>query len=138
MSDHRDIVRAQLRIDEGVRAKPYRDSVGKLTIGVGRNLDDVGLRPDEIALCLENDIAAAEADARVLFEGFDRLSANRRAVLVNMAFNLGRDRLAGFKKFRAAVDARHYALAAEEMLDSRWAQQVGIRAIRLSHQMKEG
>jgi lysozyme len=138
VTDHRDIVRAQLRIDEDVRAKPYRDSVGKLTIGVGRNLDDVGLRPDEIALCLENDIAEAEADARVLFPGFDGLSANRRAVLVNMAFNLGRQRLAGFARFRAAVEARNFSVAAAEMLDSRWAEQVGIRARRLAQQMIEG
>lgn len=53
---YRDILRPQLRIDEGVREFPYTDTVGKLSIGVGRNLDDVGLRPDEIALMLENDI----------------------------------------------------------------------------------
>lgn len=135
---HRDIVRAQLRIDEDVRLKPYRDSVGKLTIGVGRNLDDKGLRPDEVNLMLDNDIIEAEADCRVLFENFDGLSDNRKAVLVNMAFNLGRTRLLDFKNFRAAVNARNYMVAAEEMLNSKWASQVGMRAVRLSTQMRDG
>lgn len=135
---HRDIVRAQLRIDEDVRTKPYRDSVGKLSIGVGRNLDDVGLSTDEINYLLENDITRAETDCVKLFANFDTLSDNRRAVLVNMGFNLGRDRLAGFKKFRAAVEACDFDRAAKEMLDSRWASQVGMRALRLAKQMKEG
>lgn len=138
MTTHRDIVRAQLRIDEGVIPKPYTDTEGVLTIGIGRNLQDKGLRPDEMALMLENDIADAERDARVLFPSFDSLSINRRAVLVNMAFNLGRDRLAGFKNFRAAVEAGDYKRAADEMLDSKWARQVGLRAMRLSQQMREG
>jgi lysozyme len=134
----RDIVRAQLRIDENTRAKPYRDSQGILSIGVGRNLEDKGLRPDEIALMLDNDIAEAEADCMVLFDGYERLSAARQAVLLNMAFNLGRTRLAGFQRFRRAVGVRDYEGAAYEMLDSAWAKQVGMRAIRLSNQMREG
>lgn len=135
---HRDIVRAQLRIDEGSRPLPYKDSEGILTIGVGRNLEHVGLRPDEIEYLLNNDITVAETAARVLFENFDGLSDNRRAVLVNMAFNLGQARLAGFKNFRSAVNARNYTQAAEEMLNSKWAQQVGVRATRLAKQMVEG
>ena len=135
---HLDIVRAQLRIDEGVRDKPYRDSVGKLTIGVGRNLDDKGLSPYEINVLLGNDITEAEADAKALFPCFDRLSDNRKAVLVNMSFNLGRSRLSEFKRFIAAVEAGAWEQAAAEALDSRWAEQVGIRAKRLAQQMREG
>ena len=135
---HRDIVRAQLRIDEGTRDKPYKDSEGILTIGVGRNLEHVGLRHDEIELMLENDITVAEGDAKVLFQSFPLLSDNRKAVLVNMAFNLGRQRLAAFQRFRAAVEAEEWERAAAEMLDSRWAEQVGIRAKRLAQQMMEG
>lgn len=133
----REILRAQLRIDEGVRAKPYRDTVGKLSIGVGRNLDDVGLRPDEIAYLLENDIVEAEQVARRLFPSLPRLSVTRRAVLCNMAFNLG-GRLATFKRLRAAVAAKDFEKAAAEMLRSAWAKQVGARAVRLSNMMKKG
>ena len=138
---HRDIVRAQLRVDEGTVEHAYTDSEGYLTIGVGRLIDKrIGghLRPDEIALLLENDIDRAEADAKVLFPGFERLSDARKAVVVNMAFNLGRVRLAGFRRFRAAVKAGAWEQASAEMLDSRWAEQVGQRAQRLSEQMKEG
>ena len=134
----REIVRAQLRIDEAVRAKPYRDTVGKLTIGVGRNLDDVGLHPDEIALMLDNDIGEAEQGCGTLFSSYEMLSDNRKAVLLNMAFNLGRERLGHFLKFRAAVDRGDFETAAKEMLDSTWATQVGIRAQRLAKQMREG
>lgn len=138
---HRDIVRAQLRIDEGTVDHAYLDSEGYWTIGVGRLIDKRRggkLRPDEIDLMLENDIIAHEADARVLFPSFDTLSANRRAVLVNMAFNLGRERLAGFAHFRAAIRDGAFERAAEEMLDSKWATQVGVRAQRLAKQMREG
>ena len=138
---HRDIVRAQLRIDEGEVPHAYPDSEGYWTIGVGRMIDKrLGgrLRPDEIALMLENDIRDAEEDAKTLFPGFLALSDARKAVLVNMAFNLGRDRLAAFQRFRGAVEAQEWERAAAEMLDSRWATQVGIRAQRLAKQMKEG
>ena len=135
---HREIVRAQLKLDEGVKAKPYKDTVGKLTVGVGRNLDDVGLRTDEINYLLDNDIQQAEADAKTLFTNFDALSDARKAVLVNMSFNLGLSRLSGFKNFKAAVEAGAFEQAAVEMLSSKWAEQVGARATRLAKAMREG
>lgn len=139
MSCHgRGAARAQLKIDEGVARWPYKDTVGKVTIGVGRNLTDKGLRSDEIELLLEHDLDDAEADARALFPGFDQLSELRQAALVNMAFNLGRDRLAGFAQVRAAVEAGDFNRAAAEMLDSKWARQVGARAQRLARAMREG
>lgn len=133
-----DIVREQLKRDEGVKHKPYRCTAGKLTIGVGRNLDDVGLSSDEISLLLENDIKRAEVDARDLFPSFDRLSDNRKAVLVNMAFNLGRDRLSKFRKLRRAVEAEDFDNAYVEMVSSMWADQVGHRATRLANLMRTG
>jgi lysozyme len=133
-----DIVRAQLKVDENIKSKPYRDTVGKWTIGVGRNLDDVGLRPKEIDLLLENDIEEAESTARTLFPTFDSLSDARKAVLVNMSFNLGLHRLAGFVRFREAVANGQFEAASRHMLDSGWASQVGNRAVRLAKQMKDG
>lgn len=128
----REILRPQLRIDEGVRSKPYKDTVGKTTIGCGRNLDDKGVRPDEIALMLENDINDAEADARALVPNFGELSEARQAVVCNMAFNLGRARLAQFKQTLRAIAEERWADAAQGMRRSRWAQQVGERAERLA------
>lgn len=132
--------REQLRIDEGVRKKPYQDTKGKLTAGVGRNLDDVGLRGDEIDLMLDNDIAQAVRDAEQYLGKavFDALSDDRQRVLLNMAFNLGFTKLSGFKQFRAALIARDYTRAAAEMMDSAWSKQVGQRAIRLKNRMIQG
>lgn len=135
---YHDIVKGQLRVDEGWRNKPYRDTVGKLTVGCGRNLDDVGLRDDEIAYLLENDIRVAENDARTLFVDFEYLSDNRKAVLINMALNLGKTRLSGFQRVISAVGQGDWTGAAKEMLQSRWAAQVGQRAQRLANMMREG
>lgn len=134
---YRDIAKAQLRLDEGCKAKPYRDTVGKLTAGIGRNLDDVGLRDNEIALMLENDVQDAERVARGLVPGFDKLGENRKAVLLNMAFNLG-PRLGAFVETLRHVNAGEFDKAADSMLDSLWAKQVGARADRLAKMMKEG
>jgi lysozyme len=133
-----DIVRAQLKVDEGVRVKPYRDTVGKISIGVGRNLDDVGLSSAEVEMLLDNDIASAENTARTLFPTFDSLSDARKAVLVNLAFNMGQARLSGFIKLRKAVEAGNFDAAAREMENSGWYSQVGKRAVRLANQMRIG
>ena len=133
-----DILHAQLPIDEGLRKFPYMDTVGKITIGVGRNLSDVGLHDGEIALLLDNDLNAAESAAVELFPNFDQLSDARKAVVINMAFNLGKAGLAAFQNtIRNVVDGR-WNDAATAMLQSKWAQQVGARAQRLATAMKEG
>lgn len=131
-------LQSQLSIDEGNKSKPYTDTVGKLTIGVGRNLTDRGLSADEVNYLLSNDINISTQDAKKLVPGFDNLDDVRQEVLVNMAFNLGLDRLRGFKKFLSAVNSGDFAKASVEMLDSVWAKQVGARAIRLSNAMRTG
>lgn len=135
---YRDIAKAQLKVDEGVRTKVYKDSLGIESIGVGRNLRDKGLSMLEIDFLLENDLNDAERDARALVRTFDKLSEARKAVLLNMSVNLGRSRLAGFKRFLEAVHAEAWEQAAVEMLDSRWAEQTGDRAVRLANKMRQG
>ena len=122
---------------EGKRNKPYTDSVGKLTIGIGRNLDDKGLSDDEIFHLLNNDIADAIEDVRHCFSCYDQISEARKMVLVSMAFNLGRTRLAKFVRFIGAVHLGRWEEAAEEMLDSAWAKQVGDRAVTLATMMRD-
>jgi lysozyme len=134
----KDTLRAQLVQDEGLKLKVYRCPAGKLTIGVGRNLEDRGISKAEAMLLLENDIEQAEEDARELFPTFESLSDARKAVLCNMALNLGRDRLAGFKRLRAAVADGDFVRAAAEMESSAWFAQVKGRAVRLCRMMKEG
>jgi lysozyme len=129
----------QLQRHEGFRSHPYRCSAGRLTIGYGRNLDDRGISEDEAKCLLRNDIDHAMVDASSYAgDSWSRLNAARRAVLANMAFNLGLSRLGGFVRLRERLAASDYQGAAEEMLNSVWARQVGARARELAEQMRTG
>lgn len=131
-------LKAELTRDEGYRKLPYKDTVGKLTIGVGRNLDDVGLSAPEIDILLTNDIKRVASELSAAFPWFDGLPDARQRVLANMCFNLGITRLRGFKKTLAAMQSGDVETAAREMLDSTWAKQVGTRAHRLAAQWRAG
>lgn len=130
----------QLGIDEGRRKKLYKDTANppKWTVGVGRNIEDRGLRDDEIDLMLSNDIEEAVGIAHSLVPQFDKLGDVRQEVLVNMAFNMGMPKLSGFKRFFAALSDHNYSQAADEMKDSAWYRQVGDRAVRLVYAMRFG
>jgi lysozyme len=129
---------AELKRDEGVRLKPYTDTVGKLTIGVGRNLTDVGISDDECTALLQNDIAKVLAQLDRSLPWWRKLDPVRQRVLVNMAFNMGMTGLLTFKNTLAAVQSGSYAAAAAGMLASKWATQVGARAERLADMMRTG
>jgi lysozyme len=138
VSAQMDALISELRRDEGVRLKPYRCTAGKLTIGVGRNLDDVGITPEEADHLLRNDVArvCADLDARLpWWRGLDEV---RQRVLVNMGFNLGIAGLLGFKNTLRSVETGDYLGAAQGMLSSKWAHQVGPRAERLALMMRDG
>lgn len=132
-----DALTKQLIIDEGMRLKPYRDTVGKLTIGVGRNLDDNGISEDEALVMLKNDIDQA-FDELSQFDWFNSLKPVKQDALVNMCFNLGLPRLLSFKRMIAALEAGDYQTAADEALDSKWAVQVGERANRIAEVIRNG
>jgi len=123
---------------EGLRLKPYRCTAGKLTIGVGRNLDDRGLSPDEALYLLRNDIEISRTELSGAFPWFAKLDPVRQAVLIDMHVNLGLIRLKGFRNTLALIGVGKYEAAAVEMLNSKWAQQVGNRARRLSGMMVTG
>lgn len=135
--DHAQLVR-ELERDEDRRTHLYTDTTGHVSIGVGRNLTTKGLRPDEIDLCLSNDIAEAVADLDRNFPSWRTLDPVRQRVLLNMVFNLGWPKLAGFKRMLAALRARDWKTAADEMMASKWALQVGERAVRLDAVMRTG
>ncbi|MGH8622269.1 MAG: glycoside hydrolase family protein [Burkholderiales bacterium] len=123
---------------EGLRLKPYRDTRDKLTIGVGRNLDDVGITRAEALMLLNNDIATVRNEVERAFQWFSSLNAVRKAVVLDMVFNLGLPKFRQFEKTIAAIKAKNWEKAAREMLDSRWARQVGVRAKELAAMMKRG
>ncbi len=122
---------AQLRQDEGFRRFPYLDTKGISTIGYGRNLRAEGISPDEARVLLENDVQRVE-EHLYTFPWWDGLSVARRAVLINMAVNMGVDGLLQFREMIAALQTGDYNAAAEAMLNSVWARQVGDRAVRLA------
>lgn len=125
----------QLAKHEGLRLKPYMDSVGKLTIGYGRNLEDNGISKHEALTLLRNDIATAQQELSH-YRWWRQLDQGRQDVITNMAFNMGLPRLLTFKRMIAAIEQGNYTKAADEMLDSKWAVQVGNRAVELAMQMK--
>ena len=129
---------AQLNVDEGRRARIYLDTVGKWTGGVGRNLSDRDFSDDEIDLMLQNDIKGVEQDLDRRLPWWRQMSDARQNVLANMCFNLGIDRLLGFVNTLMLMRAGRYDAAAAEMLNSKWANQVGARAIRLAATMRKG
>lgn len=133
-----NLLKAELERDEGLRLKPYRDSVGKLTIGIGRNLDDVGISQKEAEFLLDNDLTRTLARLDASLPKWRELDTVRQRVVANMAFNLGVGKLFEFKKMLAALDKKDYAEAAIQMLDSTWATQVGERAQRLAKMMRDG
>lgn len=116
---------------------PYADVVQKMTIGYGHNLEDKGIPADVALELLKVDILDAIEDVRHCFSCYDQLSRPRQLVLISMAYNLGRDRLMKFQRFIGAVHRGDWHDAADEMLDSKWAPQVGSRAIVLSQMMRE-
>jgi len=128
----------QIILHEGKRSKPYKDTVGKLTIGVGRNLDDVGLFDDEIELLLINDLKRFERSLDKSLPWWRDLDEVRQRVILDMCFNMGLNGLLGFKNTLAKIKAHDWAGARRGMLQSKWAKQVGARAIRLADMMLTG
>lgn len=124
--------------DEGFRQFPYTCTAGALTVAYGRNLDAKGISRAEADILLRNDIVDAQADLERVFPVASRLSDNRYRALVNMMFNLGAERFMQFRKMRAAIERGDFEAAADEMVDSRWARQVGARAERLEDLMRRG
>lgn len=130
-------LKAMLRQHEGVRERPYRDVIGRITVGVGRNLDDKPLKPIEIDFMLNGDMADALADCN-RFAWYSALSDGRQLAIADMMFNLGATRFAEFAKLIDAIQSGDYDRAADEMLHSRWAFQVGQRARDLADMMRAG
>lgn len=127
----------QIILDEGLELKPYACTAGKLTIGVGRNLEDVGITESEAMFLLGNDIARVEDELKQ-FPWYALLNEVRKDAMINMCFNLGINRFKGFKRMIVALESSDYTTAAIEMLDSKWARQVKGRAVRLADEVRDG
>ena len=135
---NRDRLIDQLRLHEGVEKTVYDDSEGIPTIGVGRNLRDRGLSDDEIDYLLSNDIDIVVRELDNVMPWWKDLDEVRQRVLCDLVFNLGMPRFSGFKKSISYMKQQMWDQAANELLDSKWARQVGRRAERLSEMMRTG
>ena len=145
MDDNTDKLIKQIKRHEGNvmnngKHEPYEDHLGYLTIGYGRLIDPEikgGISESEAEMLLMNDLVAF-MDAAKFYSWYDSLDDVRKAVIVNMLFNLGQPRFNKFVAMHEALKAQNYATAAAEMLDSRWAKQVKGRAKELAEQMRTG
>ena len=158
MKYDRDELVKMIAIHEGIVLNVYQDHLGIDTVGIGRNLEDRGITDGELSyinktmddiyegglteeeayyLCM-NDIAIVEKELLANKPIVNQLNDVRQMVLIDMAFNMGVPRLMQFKNMWMAIEKVNYPLACLEMLDSKWANQVGKRAVRLSEAMKNG
>lgn len=126
-----------LKVDEGFRSKPYLCTAGANTIGFGRNLDALGISEEEAEHMLRNDVARVEHELDKAYPWWVKCPGSVRRGITNMAFNLGISRLGGFKRMIACLQAGDYRGASVAALDSKWADQVGDRAVRIAAQFAE-
>ena len=130
-----------LRLHEGVETHAYKCTADKITIGVGRNIDPaggIGLTDDEIDYLLSGDVKRVQVELINTFTWFSELDEVRKDAMTDICFNIGLPRLLQFEKSLAAMSIGDYDRAADEFLDSRWANQVGARAITITDMIRSG
>ena len=123
---------------EGIRLKPYKDTMGLITIGVGRCLDTKGITQEEAYYLLRNDISEAIEGLQDTLPWFNQLDDARQDALTDMAFNLGITGLLKFKNMLSAIERKDWNTAHNEALNSTWARQVGPRAIEIANILLKG
>ena len=141
IDEHDPILLASVKKHEGWRPYAYRDSLGYLTIGYGRLIDQQkggGITEQEGEMLLSNDLAGSVNSAPLFVKNYHELSENRQRVVIEMIFNLGSGGFAKFKNTIAAIERGDYEAAAKGMLSSLWAKQVKGRAKTLAEMMKQG
>ena len=128
----------QLIVHEGLVLNSYECTAGKVTIGVGRNLEDNGISKEEAMYLLENDIARIAGTLYRTFDWFKDLSESRKEAVINMVFNMGLGNFQKFKKTISYIERGEFELAGAEALNSRWAEQVGDRSLEICQMISSG
>jgi len=144
---NKDRLREELAEDEGCKYEIYLDHLGLPTFGIGALIKEhdpeygqpVGtpVSEERVRQRFNLDIAVTIEDCGRLYPDFDDLPEEAQLVIANMCFNLGYPRLSKFKGMKAGVDDRDWERAADEMVDSRWHDQVPNRAKRLVKRMRD-
>lgn len=134
----RQKLRSLLLQNESYKQYPYSDTTGHLTIGIGRNLSDRGISQAEAFALLDDDVLYFSSKLSQLCEYFDGLDDNRKIAVIDMCFNVGVNSFLSFHDFHDAMARHDYVAASNAMLDSRWAAQVGQRAVTDAYIIKTG
>jgi lysozyme len=144
---NKDQLREELAADEGCKYEIYLDHLGLPTFGIGHLVKDVDpehgqpvgtpVSEERVRQVFDLDILVTIEDCHRLYDDFDDLPEEAQLVIANMCFNLGYPRLSKFKGMKAGVDARDWNRAADEMVDSRWHDQVPNRAKRLVKRIRD-
>ncbi len=139
-------LREELERDEGVKYEIYNDHLGYATFGVGHLVIesdpeygmDIGtpISESRVIEAFEQDVQIVLGDCEKLYNDFDQLPEEAQLIIANMMFNMGLTRLSKFRGMKNGVDARDWERAADEMVDSRWYNQVTRRADRLVVRMR--
>jgi lysozyme len=139
-------LRKELELDEGCKHETYMCTQNKVTGGIGHMItewDDekyaevgVEISDEQVKAWFNKDIETVLSDCELLYDDFDHLPEEAQLIIANMMFNLGRNRLGAFIGMKAGVDARDWNKAADEMIDSKWYEQVPNRAGRLVKRMR--
>ena len=142
-----DLLREELKTDEGVKYEVYLDHLGLPTCGIGHLIKDTdpekglevgtAISEERVNELFDEDIQVTLQECRYLYEDFDDLPEEAQRIIANMMFNLGRPRLSRFLKMKQHVDNRDFISASEEMKNSKWYMQVTNRAERLCQRMKD-
>jgi len=143
-----NLARLMIKDHESLRLTVYDDATGKPlrkgdtleghpTIGYGRNLSGLGISLAESDMLLEHDIQRVVGELIASLPFFTRLSTVRKSVLIDMCYNIGIKRLLNFARMISAIEVHDYKTAAREIVDSKYAKQVGRRAQTLSQMMRD-
>ena len=143
-----DELREELTLDEGCVDNVYLDHLGYPTFGIGhlvlendseyKQEVDTPVSEERIKECFKKDIQNVIDDLDRNMDWWKNLPEDLQKVMANMCFNLGITRLLKFKNFLAAMEDKDWDKAAVEMIDSRWATQVGPRSVRLKDRVLNG
>lgn len=147
----KELLLARLPRTEGRRLKPYKDTAGKWTVGVGHNINDNGLPARCVVSIIETGQLTDELVSNLLSEDIDKvlidckaipffktLDPVRQSVLADMVFNMGIGKVLGFVNTLGCMQRSEWDAAATNMLKSKWAEQVGNRAIELAGILRSG
>lgn len=130
-------IKKMIKSHEGLRLKLYKDSVNKWSLGYGRNIEDMGISKEEADYLFESDYKRVQKELLTL-PWYLGLKLNARDALTDMCFNMGLTRLLEFKTMIMYLQAKNYTGASKEILNSKWATQVGQRAKDVALLMTQG